>query len=82
MKFIAISEIQHNLDGRFETTNDIDEETGEYRVRAVSTVLKAGQMHEVEDSFGTEMIRIGAAREPSEQELILHSLANGARVEA
>ncbi len=80
MIIYAICQIHHNVSGQFETSSEIDPATAEYRVRAISTILQPDLIHDVPPDLGAEMIRLGGAREPTERELQLYQLANGAVV--
>jgi hypothetical protein len=69
----------HYPSGTFVQEGEPDPETGNYRQRAIPIVLQAGMIHEnVPDDVAAEMISLGAAREPTDRELQLRDLANGA----
>jgi hypothetical protein len=78
VKIVALHQIYHNYDGIFETTPEIDQKTGDYRVRAVATILAAGGVHDVPDALASELVESSAARYLSAQECQLQALADGA----
>ncbi len=79
--------VYHNYHNNFETTDNINPQTGEYFIRAVSTVLKPGVIHAVPKALADELLAKSAnslnppARLPSEQELLAYRLARGDFIE-
>jgi hypothetical protein len=72
-----IHQVRHNLNREFVTLPEIDERTGEYRVKSLAKILEPGSVHELPDDFAARMIAHGSMRELSKEELQLHKLSQG-----
>jgi hypothetical protein len=74
MWIIAQHTIQDNIAGNF-TMGRIDPETGAHKLIAATRVTPPGAWVDFPDDEGARLLKLGAAREPTAQELQLRRLA-------
>jgi hypothetical protein len=72
---VALCTIKDNVDGHFAVSDKFNPETGEYKLVAVSRTTKAGGWVDLPSDEAARLIKLGAAREPTAEELQLHRLS-------
>lgn len=77
------SQVQHNHARNYTTTDEIDNETGEFKLKSLPVILNAEQIHEIPEELANELFSLSAnspypcVREPSEREILSWQHSNG-----
>lgn len=71
---VAINRIEDNIGGNFILTDEVDAQTGEFRLRAVARVTMPGAWQAFPAEVAKDLIEREAAREPTDDELKLRRL--------
>jgi hypothetical protein len=72
---VALNTIKDNVGQNFALSNRINPETGEYKLVAVSRTTKPGGWVDFSEDEAARLIKVGAARGPTAEELTLRRLA-------
>jgi len=72
---VALNTIKDNVARNFTVSDRVDPESGEHKLVAVTRTTLPGQWADFPPEDSARLIRLGAAREPTDQELELRRLA-------
>lgn len=75
---IANHVIRDNIAGKFKLLGEVDPNTGEHKMQSVPRIVQPGEWVRYPEEMARGLIASGALREPTEKELALHRLSNGA----
>jgi hypothetical protein len=75
--FIAVHSIHSNFDREYIASDKIDPETGARKLCAVTLVTQPKSWIEVPDSEVPRLLKLGAIREPTAEELQLRQMSQG-----
>jgi hypothetical protein len=81
-------EVQHNHGRNYTATDDIDSETGEFKLKSVPVILKAEQVHEIPSELADELFALAASqpypvvRQPDAREVMSWQHAHGHLIDA